>query len=51
MKFSLTNKFKERFYDAIKSKDENFIFNSLNEISPADITILLNEFNSSDSKS
>ena len=50
MKFSLTNKFKERFYDAIKSKDENFIFNSLNEISPADITILLNEFNSSDSK-
>ena len=50
MKFSLTNKFKERFYDAIKLKDENFIFNSLNEISPADITILLNEFNSSDSK-
>ena len=50
MKFSLTNKFKERFYDAIKSKDKNFIFNSLYEISPADITILLNEFNSSDSK-
>ena len=50
MKFSLTNKFKERFYDAIKLKDEKFIFNSLYEISPADITILLNEFNSADSK-
>ena len=50
MKFSLTNKFKERFYDAIKFKDEKFIFNSLYEISPADITILLNEFNSADSK-
>ena len=50
MKFSLTNKFKERFYDAIKLKDEKFIFNSLYEISPADVTILLNEFNSADSK-
>jgi len=50
MKFSLTNKFKKKFSIAIQNKDQKFISESLVDVSPADITELLYEFTSNDSK-
>jgi len=50
MKFSLTNKFKKKISFAIQNRDQEFIAKSLENVSPADITELLYEFNSNDSK-
>lgn len=50
MKFSLTNEFKEDLKIAIENKDVRFIKSSFEGVSPADITELLYEFDSVQSK-
>ena len=50
MKFSLTNKFREDLKIAIENKDVRFIKSSFEGVSPADITELLYEFDSVQSK-
>tara|TARA_B110000438_G_scaffold92534_1_gene92045 strand:+ start:51432 stop:52820 length:1389 start_codon:yes stop_codon:yes gene_type:complete len=50
MKFSLTNEFKENLKIAIDTKDIKFIKLSFEGISPADISELLYEFDSTQSK-
>tara|TARA_B100000579_G_scaffold429194_1_gene440560 strand:- start:4388 stop:5776 length:1389 start_codon:yes stop_codon:yes gene_type:complete len=50
MKFSLTNKFKEKLRNEIQNHNVNFIKKSFEGISYVDITELLIEFNSDDSK-
>ena len=50
MKFSLTNDFREKLKDEIKNSNLNFIKNAFKDISYADITELLYEFDSQDSK-
>lgn len=50
MKFSLTNEFKENLKIAIDNKDIKFIKLSFEGISPADISELLYEFDSTQSK-
>lgn len=50
IQFELTNEFRERFQQALSEKDVNFIVQSLEGIKPADISTLLYEFNSEDSK-
>ena len=50
MKFSLTNQFKEKLKDEIKNQNVDFIKRSFDGISYIDITELLSEFNSVDSK-
>jgi magnesium transporter len=50
MKFSLTNEFREDLKIAIENKDVRFIKSSFEGVSPADITELLYEFDSAQSK-
>ena len=50
MKFSLTNEFREDLKIAIENKDVRFIKSSFEGVSPADITELLYEFDSVQSK-
>ena len=50
MKFSLTNQFKEKLKDEIQNQNVDFIKSSFDGISYIDITELLSEFNSVDSK-
>lgn len=50
IQFELTNEFRERFQRAVSEKDVDFIVQSLEGIKPADISTLLYEFNSDDSK-
>ena len=50
MKFSLTNEFREDLKIAIENKDVRFIKSSFKGVSPADITELLYEFDSVQSK-
>ena len=48
--FELTAEFRDRFQEAINKKDEEFILSTLEDIDPADITTLLYEFDSEESK-
>lgn len=48
--FELTKEFRDRFQLALDSRDRQFILKSLEEVNPADITSLLYEFNSEESK-
>jgi len=48
--FELTKEFRDRFQLALNNRDRQFILESLEEINPADITSLLYEFNSEESK-
>ncbi|UII29391.1 magnesium transporter [Fulvivirga maritima] len=50
MKFELTNEFRERFAQAVEERDEAFIIASLEGEMPADISTLLHEFETEDSK-
>jgi len=50
VQFELTNEFRERFQEAVDNKDVDFITNSLTGVNPADISSLLHEFNTDDSK-
>jgi magnesium transporter len=50
IQFELTNEFRERFQQAVSAKDVDFIVQTLEGINPADISTLLYEFNSEDSK-
>ncbi|MEQ8927706.1 MAG: magnesium transporter [Fulvivirga sp.] len=50
IQFELSNEFRERFQEAVNSKDVEFIQQSLTGINPADISTLLYEFNAEDSK-
>lgn len=50
VEFELTKEFRDRFQLALDERDGAFIFESLNEVNPADITSLLYEFNSEESK-
>lgn len=48
--FELTQEFHDRFQQALDEHDKQFIVASLEEVNPADITSLLYEFNSEESK-
>lgn len=48
--FELSKEFLERFTEAIESKNDVFIRESLDRVNPADITSLLHEFSSEESK-
>ncbi len=48
--FELTQEFLERFGEAIATQDSTFIQESLDGVNPADITSLLHEFTSEESK-
>lgn len=48
--FELTTEFRERFQQALDERDQTFIVSTLEDINPADITALLDEFNSEESK-
>jgi magnesium transporter len=48
--FELTKEFRDRFQQALDDRDEQFIRKSLDEVNPADVTALLYEFNSEESK-
>lgn len=48
--FELTTEFRDRFQRALDERDGNFIKETLENINPADITTLLYEFNSEESK-
>lgn len=50
VEFELTKEFRDRFQQALDEHDNNFIQKSLEDIKPADITSLLYEFNSAESK-
>ncbi len=50
LEFELTKEFRDRFQQAIDDHDHDFIRASLEDIKPADITALLYEFNSEESK-
>src|SRR6478736_573509 len=50
VEFELTKEFRDRFQQALDERDGTFIRESLNEINPADITALLYEFSSEESK-
>ncbi|MFM9837677.1 MAG: magnesium transporter [Cyclobacteriaceae bacterium] len=50
VEFELTKEFRDRFQQALDEKDGAFIRESLEEVNPADITALLYEFNSDESK-
>ncbi|MBS1488622.1 MAG: magnesium transporter [Bacteroidetes bacterium] len=49
-KFELTQQFHDRFQQALSARDKSFIAATLEEVNPADITALLYEFNSEESK-
>jgi magnesium transporter len=48
--FELSAEYRDRFQEALKDHDEEFIRQSLEEVNAADITTLLYEFNSEESK-
>ncbi len=48
--FELTKEFRDRFQEALNDRDEQFIRQSLEEVNAADITSLLYEFTSEESK-
>jgi magnesium transporter len=48
--FELTKEFRDRFQQALDERDDVFIRNSLTNVKAADITALLYEFNSEESK-
>ena len=48
--FELTKEFRDRFQQALDERDNQFIAACLEEVNPADITALLYEFNSEESK-
>ena len=48
--FELTKEFRDRFQQALDERDGAFIYSSLEEVNPADITALLYEFNAEESK-
>lgn len=48
--FELTKEFRSRFQQALDERDASFIITSLEEVNPADITALLYDFNSEESK-
>lgn len=50
IQFELTKEFLERFQNALDQKDEQFIKQSLDGVNPADITQLLYEFDTEESK-
>jgi len=50
IQFELTNDFRERFQEAVDNKDVDFIKGTLQGVKSADITSLLHEFNTDDSK-
>jgi magnesium transporter len=50
VEFELTTEFRDRFQQALNERDDNFIRKTLENINPADITTLLYEFNSEESK-
>jgi magnesium transporter len=50
VEFELTKEFRDRFQQALDERDELFIRKTLEDVKPADITALLYEFNSQESK-
>ena len=50
VEFELTKEFRDRFQHALDERDGTFIHDSLDGVNPADITSLLYEFNSEESK-
>src|SRR5262245_54166681 len=50
MKFELSKEFVARFQQALDERDQTFILQSLEDVNPADISALLYEFNSEESK-
>ena len=50
VEFELTKEFRDRFQEALDQRDSQFIRESLELVNPADITALLYEFNSEESK-
>ncbi len=48
--FELTTEFRDRFQQALNERDGAFIYSSLEDVNPADITALLYEFSSEESK-
>lgn len=50
IEFELTKEFRDRFQEALDAKDVDFIKGVLEGVKPADITALLYEFNSQESK-
>ena len=50
LEFELTKEFRDRFQQALDDNDHDFVKTSLEDIKPADITALLYEFNSEESK-
>lgn len=50
MQFELSKEFVERFQRALDERDQQFILQSLEDVNPADISALLYEFNSEESK-
>ncbi len=50
VEFELTKEFRDHFQQALDEHDDDFVKKSLEDINPADITALLYEFNSEESK-
>ena len=50
IEFELTKEFRDRFQEALDQRDDRFIRNSLEDVKAADISSLLYEFNSQESK-
>jgi magnesium transporter len=50
VEFELTKEFRDRFQQALDEQDDSFIRKILEDVKPADITALLYEFNSEESK-
>ncbi|MTI20857.1 magnesium transporter [Fulvivirga sp. RKSG066] len=50
VQFELSKEFRERFQEAVDNKDTQFIINILKGVNPADISSLLHEFDTDDSK-
>ncbi len=50
VEFELTPEFRDRFQEALDQRDGAFIKQSLEDVNPADISALLNEFNNEESK-
>ncbi len=50
IRFELSKEFVERFQRALDERDQEFIIQSLEDVNPADISALLYEFNSEESK-
>jgi magnesium transporter len=50
VEFELTKEFRDLFQQALNERDGTFILDSLTDVNPADITALLYEFNSEESK-